>query len=59
MINKQSIGKMLLSKAEEMCLEQGCFAIELTSANFRTGAHAFCERLGYTVKQTNQYIQEI
>lgn len=56
---KQGIGRKLLSKVEEMCLEQGCFAIELTSANFRTGAHAFYESLGYTEKKTTLYIKEI
>ena len=56
---KMGIGRKLLSRVEMMCIEQRCYAIELTSANFRTGAHAFYESLGFTEKKTKLYIKEM
>ena len=56
---KQGIGKKLMSAVEDICIDKGCSAIELTSANFRTGAHAFYESLGFTRKKTTVFIREI
>lgn len=56
---KQGIGKKLMSAVEGICIDKGCSAIELTSANFRTGAHAFYESLGFTRKKTTVFIREI
>lgn len=56
---KKGIGKQLIQKVEELCEEWNCSAIELTSANFRVGAHEFYKRLGFTVKQTTVFIKEM
>lgn len=56
---KRGIGKQLVQKVEELCEEWNCSAIELTSANFRVGAHEFYKRLGFTVKQTTVFIKEM
>ena len=56
---KQGIGKALLAEVERMCHDLGATAIELTSANFRTAAHAFYESIGYTKKKTTVFIKEI
>lgn len=56
---KRGIGKLLIKKVEELCGEWNCSAIELTSANFRVGAHEFYKKLGFTVKQTTVFIKEI
>ena len=56
---KQGIGKKLMSAVEDICIDKGCSAIELTSADFRTGAHAFYESLGFTRKKTTVFIREI
>ena len=56
---KKGIGKQLIQKVEELCEEWKCSAIELTSANFRVGAHEFYKRLGFTVKQTTVFIKEM
>ena len=53
------IGKMLIDKVEQICHENNCSAIELTSANFRTGAHTFYDRLGFTKKKTTVFIKEV
>lgn len=53
------IGKMLLYAAETKSKEFGCSAIELTSANFRKGAHEFYIRLGFTKKDTTHFIKEL
>ncbi len=56
---RQGIGRKLLHSVVDMCKERECSAIELTSANHRTGAHAFYESLGYTKKKTTVFIKEI
>lgn len=56
---KRGVGKQLIQKVEELCEEWNCSAIELTSANFRVGAHEFYKRLGFTVKQTTVFIKEM
>lgn len=53
------IGRMLLNAAETKSEEFECSAIELTSANYRKGAHEFYKRLGFTKKATTHFIKEI
>ena len=53
------IGKTLLGKAESMCTENGCEAVELTSADFRIEAHRFYEKVGYTKKKTTLFIKDV
>ena len=43
----QGIGGALLARAEEICREAGCGALEVTSAAQRTRAHEFYLRLGF------------
>ena len=56
---KQGIGKNLLAAVEMICKSRNCSAIELTSANFRIGAHEFYKSLGYTKKATTVFIKEL
>ena len=56
---KQGIGKKLLAAVEMICKSRNCSAIELTSADFRVGAHEFYKSLGYTKKATTVFIKEI
>lgn len=56
---KQGIGRKLLLAVEDICKRCNCSAIELTSANFRIGAHAFYESLGYSKKKTTVFIKEM
>lgn len=56
---KHGIGRLLFDKVEEECREEACSAIELTSANFRTDAHAFYNNLGFTKKKTTLFIKEL
>ena len=42
------VGAALLARAEELARERGSFAIQLESANWRTRAHAFYLREGWT-----------
>lgn len=53
------VGTKLLKYVELISHNKGCTAIELTSANYRTGAHAFYESIGYTKKKTTVFIKEI
>jgi len=43
----QGIGGALLARAEQICREAGCGALEVTSAEHRTRAHEFYLRLGF------------
>jgi len=43
----RGIGAALLTRTEEICLDAGCSAIEVTSAERRTRAHSFYERHGF------------
>lgn len=56
---RQGIGRKLLHAVVDICKDRECSAIELTSANHRTGTHAFYESLGYTKKKTTVFIKEI
>lgn len=53
------IGRLIMNCAEEVCRKEDCQAIEFTSADYRTEAHAFYEYLGYTKKKTTLFIKEI
>lgn len=41
------IGRALMAEAERIAREDGCIAMEVSSANARTEAHAFYRSLGY------------
>ncbi|MCW3838073.1 GNAT family N-acetyltransferase [Sphingomonas canadensis] len=46
-VRNQGLGAKLIDWAVECCRERGCFMVQLTSSNERTGAHRFYERLGW------------
>lgn len=51
-------GAALLAKAEEWAKEDGCQGVRLVSGYNRTGAHAFYESQGYTMrKEQKNYIK--
>ena len=54
----KGIGRMLVSKAEELARISGCKRLELTSNNRRTEAHKFYERLGFEGSST-RFIKNI
>ena len=56
---KQGIGRKLFDAVEVIGKNKNCNAIELTSADYRVGAHAFYESIGFTHKKTTVYIKEI
>ena len=41
------VGRALLARAEEIARERGCWGMSLESASWRTGSHAFYERVGW------------
>lgn len=47
----RGIGKALVAEAERIARGRGCLRIEVTSADHRTGAHAFYLALGYDEKR--------
>lgn len=44
----QGIGRQMMAAAEDQARKMGCKAIEITSADYRKGAHVFYARIGYT-----------
>jgi len=56
---RHGIGRKLFDKVETLCIDHACSAIELTSADYRTEAHEFYNRLGFTKKKTTVFIKEI
>jgi len=44
----RGVGAALLARAEQLAREHGCFVMRLESANWRTRAHAFYLREGWT-----------
>jgi GNAT superfamily N-acetyltransferase len=52
----RGIGAALLSRAEELAHERGCWSLFLTSANWRTRSHAFYRREGW--EQSGQYFSK-
>lgn len=55
---KIGIGSKLLDHVLVSAKKLGCSTVELTSANSRTGAHAFYESLGFTKKKTTVFIKD-
>lgn len=45
----KGVGRALVAAAEKFLFARGCALIEVTSNKKRTDAHAFYERLGYTM----------
>ncbi len=56
---RQGVGRALFRAIESLCADKKVLAIELTSANHRTGAHAFYESIGFTKKKTTVFIKEL
>lgn len=48
-VRGRGIGRALVAAAEAMFAENGCVLVEVTSNQRLTHAHAFYQRLGYTV----------
>jgi len=46
-VRGQGVGSQLVAAAESFAMQHGCIRMEVTSADRRTGAHAFYQRLGY------------
>jgi GNAT superfamily N-acetyltransferase len=44
----RGVGRALLARAEEIARERGCWSMSLESATWRTRAHAFYAREGWT-----------
>lgn len=55
---KHGIGKKLFSFIETYAKQNAVDAIELTSADFRTGAHSFYKTLGFSEKKTTVFIKD-
>ncbi|MEX0990433.1 MAG: GNAT family N-acetyltransferase [Actinomycetota bacterium] len=43
----EGVGKLLLSRAEELARKRGCFRMSLVTAGWREDTHNFYERLGW------------
>jgi predicted N-acetyltransferase YhbS len=48
------IGHMLITELERQIRERGAAGIRLTSGDYRTGAHRFYEKHGYTTNKTSK-----
>jgi GNAT superfamily N-acetyltransferase len=46
------LGEALIRHAVELCRQEGCRLVQLTSTNERTGAHRFYGRLGFEATHT-------
>lgn len=55
---RQGVGKAIFDKIEEYAREDRINIIELTSANYREGAHRFYESIGFTKKKTTVFIND-
>ncbi len=44
---RRGVGRLLLASVEEFARLNGCRRVEITSAEHRAAAHAFCRALGY------------
>lgn len=44
----QGVGRRMFEAVEQWAVEQGCAYIQLVSSAYRTGAHQFYEKIGYT-----------
>jgi GNAT superfamily N-acetyltransferase len=54
----QGIGRQMMAAAEGQARKMGCKAIEVTSADYRDGAHVFYKRLGYP-KTSVKFFKEL
>ena len=45
---RQGVGRALLSRAEELARDRGCFRMSLETAGWREDTHRFYERKGWT-----------
>jgi GNAT superfamily N-acetyltransferase len=45
---RSGVARALVQAAEDTARQWGCLAVEITSARYREGAHAFYQQLGYT-----------
>jgi GNAT superfamily N-acetyltransferase len=52
----RGIGAALLSRAEDLARERGCWSVFLTSSNWRTRSHEFYRREGWD--QSGQYFSK-
>ena len=48
----QGLGERFIRHAVDLCREQGCRLVQLTSTNDRLAAHRFYERLGFEATHT-------
>ena len=48
------IGHMLITELEKLAKEIGATGLRLTSGDYRTGAHRFYEKHGYTTNKTSK-----
>ncbi len=48
------IGHLLITEIERLAKERGFTGFRLTSGDYRTGAHRFYERHGYTTNKTSK-----
>ena len=53
------IGSRLFREIEERGKDNHCASIQLTSADFREGAHKFYQAIGFSKKKTTVFIKEI
>lgn len=53
------VASSLFCSIEKYAKENSCSAIELTSANYRIGAHSFYQAIGFAKKETTLFIKEI
>ena len=56
---KQGIGRLLFDEIDKRAKDSNCCAIELTSANYREGAHTFYNAIGYSIKKTTVFIKDL
>ena len=52
-------GRFLMAEAERLAGEIGCASVTLSSNMRRTGAHAFYERIGYSVSSTSRIFSKV
>ncbi len=57
-IRNHGIGRKIFDKIREIALKNDIHSIELTSANYRTGAHKFYEKIGFAKKKTTIFIDD-
>ena len=59
-VRRKGIGRMLVRRAEEWAVEQGCTIVRLSSSVGRTEAHRFYEQLGYSnIKSQYSFVKSV